>query len=255
MIYWTGVLRVEIGEMTLKSDRVQSSIPRDTESNGNETYSSSCPYNHESTTGDNATDTTDNNTNTTNFNWVYPSPKMFWAAMKRKGRLPEHLKDAKSESVEKDLDWIVTIHNVVNEQCWQEILKWERFARDGCVTTTTSSVKPSVSKEELQIKLQRFLGRPEDMSPRAWIKSKIFGYREPFDRHDWYVKLEDKGSSPGLRRYVIDFYSGKCDDKDDKKTISTFHLDVRPALDSVDSAVLRIKRSICNLKNKIFASK
>ncbi len=49
-------------------------------------------------------------------NWIYPSEKMFFEAMKRKGY--------KSEA--KDMKTIVPIHNAVNERAWREIKEWER---------------------------------------------------------------------------------------------------------------------------------
>ena len=49
-------------------------------------------------------------------NWVYPSEKMFFDAMKRKGY--------KSEA--NDMKTIVPIHNAVNERAWKEIKEWER---------------------------------------------------------------------------------------------------------------------------------
>lgn len=48
-------------------------------------------------------------------NWVYPSEKMFFDAMKRKGY------DARSA----DMKTVVPIHNAVNERAWAEISKWE----------------------------------------------------------------------------------------------------------------------------------
>jgi cytochrome c heme-lyase len=51
-----------------------------------------------------------------NGNWIYPSEKMFFDAMKRKG----YSSDAK------DMKTIVPIHNAVNERAWKEIKEWER---------------------------------------------------------------------------------------------------------------------------------
>ena len=210
----------------LRHERIISSIPRDTETgsdkcpniNKDKNKSSSCPLS--------------DNSDVDQPNWVYPSPKMFWEAMNRKGTLPAHLKDTNSEATKEELDWIVTIHNVVNEQCWQEVCKWEQFRIEGCKEKKTSNVN---------IKLQRFLGRPNDLSPRAWFKSNILGYKRPFDRHDWYVKSSINPDEPP-RRYVIDFYSGKGD----KNEAASFYLDVRPALDSTDSILMRIRKFICD---------
>jgi cytochrome c heme-lyase len=49
-------------------------------------------------------------------NWIYPSEKMFFEAMKRKGH--------KGEAA--DMKTIVPIHNAVNEKAWQEVKEWER---------------------------------------------------------------------------------------------------------------------------------
>lgn len=49
-------------------------------------------------------------------NWIYPSEKMFFEAMKRKG----YSSDAN------DMKTIVPIHNAVNERAWKEIKEWER---------------------------------------------------------------------------------------------------------------------------------
>lgn len=71
-------------------------------------------------------------------------------------------------------------------------------------------------------KLYRFLGRPDDLSPKAWFKHRVLGYKRPFDRHDWYI---DRCGQKV--RYVIDFYGGHS-----PNSPMAFHLDVRPALDS-----------------------
>lgn len=49
-------------------------------------------------------------------NWIYPSEKMFFEAMKRKGYASEA----------RDMKTIVPIHNAVNERAWKEIKEWER---------------------------------------------------------------------------------------------------------------------------------
>lgn len=54
----------------------------------------------------------------------------------------------------------------------------------------------------------------------------------PFDRHDWIVERDGKEV-----RYVIDFYSGQ---PQPGRPLSVY-LDVRPALDSVESAVDRLR--------------
>lgn len=56
---------------------------------------------------------------------------------------------------------------------------------------------------------------------------------KPFDRHDWVIDRCGKEV-----RYVIDYYGGEDDVVND---VPVFHLDVRPALDSVESAMDRLK--------------
>ncbi len=46
-------------------------------------------------------------------NWKYPSPQMFYTAMKRKGWQPK----------EEDMDVVVAIHNTVNERVWHHIMR------------------------------------------------------------------------------------------------------------------------------------
>jgi len=77
----------------------------------------------------------------------------------------------------------------------------------------------------------------------------------PFDRHDWIVTRpypppssiavptlpQDTTVNPSTTslttRYVIDYYSAPPDDEGNP----VFHLDVRPALDDLESINLRIK--------------
>ena len=46
--------------------------------------------------------------------WVYPSPQMFWNAMKRKG-----WKWEKDDISAQDMDHIIHIHNTNNEAAWR----------------------------------------------------------------------------------------------------------------------------------------
>lgn len=135
-------------------------------------------------------------------NWVYPSPQMFWNAMLRKGwRWKE------DDLTPHDMDFIIRIHNVNNEQAWQEVLKWEALHAKECCTP----------------KLKRFGGKAKELSPRAKMRCWL-GYEKPFDRHDWIVDRCGKEV-----RYIIDYYdSGNIDSKTGKFTL----LDVRPALDT-----------------------
>lgn len=52
--------------------------------------------------------------------WEYPSPQQFYNALARKGHeTPEELAHVET---------MVEIHNFLNEQAWQEVLKWEKKA-------------------------------------------------------------------------------------------------------------------------------
>jgi hypothetical protein len=48
--------------------------------------------------------------------WEYPSPQQFYNALVRKGW----------ETPEEHVEVMVDIHNFLNEQAWQEVLKWEK---------------------------------------------------------------------------------------------------------------------------------
>lgn len=53
--------------------------------------------------------------------WEYPSPQQFYNALVRKGW----------ETPEEHVETMVDIHNFLNEEAWQEVLKWEK-RRDKC---------------------------------------------------------------------------------------------------------------------------
>jgi len=55
--------------------------------------------------------------------WQYPSERMFFNAMKRKGW------DAKEE----DMSAIVAIHNGVNERAWYQVCRYEVRSTMRCV--------------------------------------------------------------------------------------------------------------------------
>lgn len=79
--------------------------------------------------------------------WVYPSEQQYYNAMRRKGYSPQ----------ERDMSVVLLIHNLVNEQGWAQIKEWENYRGND------------------QPKLLRFTGRPNDISPKAWILNRIFG--------------------------------------------------------------------------------
>lgn len=132
--------------------------------------------------------------------WQYPSEKMFYNAMERKGWKPSA----------GDMEQVVKIHNAVNERAWAHVMAWERRHCDVCPDP----------------KLLRFQGKPKDYSPKARLLN-FLGYKLPFDRHDWIV---DRCGTEV--RYIIDFYNAVAYGGDAPVAM---HLDVRPALDSAGS--------------------
>ncbi|KAL8785560.1 MAG: hypothetical protein Q9213_003308 [Squamulea squamosa] len=142
-------------------------------------------------------------------NWIYPSEKMFYDAMKRKSFSPD----------QKDMPAIVPIHNAVNERAWSMIKTWE-----------SSSERLKASNAPCGgPKLRSFSGDAAKLSPKARVLGWM-GYQAPFDRHDWVVeRCEGEGSV----EYVIDFYKGRGDGL-------AFYLDVRPKLNSWEGCRMRI---------------
>ena len=164
--------------------------------------------------------------------WVFPSQQMFYNALQRKGK--------GDDVTEADMPSVIDVHNTMNELTWRQVLIWEKLRAQGRTS---------------QPALVRFLGRPDSLSPRARVRSLTGGASQlalappsvhshlagragatPFDRHDWYV---DPGDGQEVR-YVIDFYfdvalAGSPD---------AFHLDVRPAVDSLSSLELRARMGV-----------
>jgi cytochrome c heme-lyase len=140
--------------------------------------------------------------------WLYPSESQLHAAITRKG-FPVPFDHTK---------YILLMHNLVNEQCWQHICRYERVASD---TTGT------------ELSLKRFQGRPGQWTPRSWFKANILGHVAPFDRHDWIVQRADGSEC----RYVIDFYNGRPSVEEQVAV----YLDVRPAIDNVAGLLLRLR--------------
>lgn len=138
--------------------------------------------------------------------WTYPSPQMFFNALKRKG---------KADNVEEqDMDSVVAIHNSMNETTWQQVLQWEQ--RYHCHQCTDP-------------KLKRFQGKPNDLSPAARVRMWVWGYPRPFDRHDWVV---DRCGEEDVR-YIIDYYYREGPDP--------IEIHVRPAIDSVSAVLDRVR--------------
>ena len=151
--------------------------------------------------------------------WTYPSPQMFFNALRRKGK--------GADVSERDMESVVSAHNAMNEATWRRVAAWER------------ALHADESAPCGGPRLARFLGRPHDLSPAAraeyWLSRMSEGEaaaRLPFDRHDWYVDRCGREV-----RYVIDFYF----DESRAGTPQAFDLRVRPALDSPGAALDRVK--------------
>lgn len=142
-----------------------------------------------------------------NENWIYPSQKQFFEAMKRKNW------DPKAE----DMQTVVPIHNSVNESAWKHILYWERANYEEAIKKCNG------------ITLTSFKGDLKKITPRAWFNNKILGYDLPFDRHDWTI---DRCGVPV--NYVIDFYSNN----------GSVFLDVRPNLNHWEGIKLRLGQAM-----------
>lgn len=143
-------------------------------------------------------------------NWIYPSQKQFFEAMKRKNWSPDA----------GDMKTVVPIHNAVNERAWLHILQWERANRE------------KANEQCGGITLTSFKGDSKKLTPRAWFNSAILGYEKPFDRHDWII------DRCGVEvPYVIDFYSGKGEG-------ASFYLDVRPKVNTWEGCKLRLYRAL-----------
>ncbi|KAL2073200.1 hypothetical protein VTL71DRAFT_10524 [Oculimacula yallundae] len=147
-------------------------------------------------------------------NWIYPSEKMFFDAMKRKGYASEA----------SDMKTIVPIHNAVNERAWKEIREWER---------------PYGSEQKCGgPRLHSFLGLSQTLSPKARMNTWL-GYTAPFDRHDWVV------DRCGTRvDYIIDFYAGRNDGSAGANGKLNFFLDVRPKLNTWEGWKMRATKFV-----------
>jgi len=144
-------------------------------------------------------------------NWIYPSEKMFFEAMKRKGHT----------ATPSDMKTVVPIHNAVNERAWAEILRWEA---------------PFATKECGGPRLHSFAGESKRLTPKARVNT-LLGYTAPFDRHDWVVDRCGKQVE-----YVIDFYAGRNDGLGAGKL--NFYLDVRPKLNTWEGVKMRAMRGV-----------
>ncbi|XWX01745.1 hypothetical protein V2A60_009774 [Cordyceps javanica] len=186
----------------LDTDRVISTIPRLAGD------PSDCPVDHGASANP-ANSEIESGADAASGNWVYPSEKMFFDAMKRKGY------DARVA----DMKTVVPIHNAVNERAWKEIKEWEA---------------PYLAKSECGgPRLESFANKNDRMTPTARFNT-ILGFTAPFDRHDWVIdrcgtKVE----------YVIDFYAGR---PGGSTPGPSFYLDVRPKLNTWEGVKMRALR-------------
>lgn len=181
-------------------------------------------------------------------NWEYPSPQQMYNAMLRKGYT-----DTPSDAVES----MVAVHNFLNEGAWAEILEWERRFGEGLVSGWKACARGEdgsqhgamiegewEKKHIPEPKLVRFMGRPDERTPKASILQMLgwawpkYETEPPFDRHDWFVKRCDGSGTCKEMRYVIDYYSGPPE----PSGMPVFSLDVRPAVDGPTQACERLLR-------------
>jgi len=136
--------------------------------------------------------------------WVYPSEQQVFNAMKIKGW--EHVE-------EESIPSFLHVHNTVNERSWKALQEWEGNP---------------------DIKLVKFQGRPDALSPKAWIWTNLLFQEKPFDRHDWYV---DNGVDRE-KRYILDYYMYESA----VTGLPRVDIDVRPALDTPGAFVERAQK-------------
>ena len=161
--------------------------------------------------------------------WTYPSPQMFFNSLKRKGK--------GDDAQEQDMETIIAIHNNMNERTWSRVLEFERtFHCDECP----------------EPRLLKFLGRPDDLSMKARIRTWL-GAPMPFDRHDWTI---DRCGTHV--RYIIDYFHDAEQDGDIKPHLrsqtdmKSITVDVRPApFDSVTSLADVVRMPVYRMLGKV----
>jgi len=199
----------------LPTERVTSSIPR-TQGSSYNGVKSEVPA-----SGEDA-----------NSNWEYPSPQQFYNALVRKGW----------DTPEEQIEAMLLIHNRLNEDAWAEVIKWEARFGGGLA-------------EASKLELSEFAGIHSHLSHKAQLYQLArryfpshFTFSPPFDRHDWVVR---RPRSNKRIRYVIDYYSSRRTPKDEPD----FHLDVRPASDSVMNVLTKVYAQVMAILSSSFLSK
>ncbi|WYZ35828.1 hypothetical protein EsH8_X_000475 [Colletotrichum jinshuiense] len=172
-------------------------------------------------------------------NWEYPSPQQMYNALLRKGYTDTDITAVES---------MVSVHNFLNEGAWAEIVGWEERFGQGLYKGWQACKRGEANSEDMVQRLKdgsevlptlnRFQGRPKDMTPKAvmwqvagWLYPSKFESEPPFDRHDWYVSRRVGGVEKEIR-YVIDYYSGEPEPTGEP----VFYLDVRPAATPLGAA-------------------
>lgn len=119
--------------------------------------------------------------------WLFPSPQMVFNALNRKGKADDVTED--------DMESFVYAHNAMNERTWSSVMLWEQLHRNECGAPT----------------LLKFQGKPDDLSPLAWLR-QTFGGPGPFDRHDWTVDRCGKEVRHACRHtmHVLLPHAGVC---------------------------------------------
>ena len=87
--------------------------------------------------------------------WEYPSAQQFYNALVRKGW----------ETPEEHVQTMVDIHNFLNEEAWQEILKWEPPYVPLYFHNFADLMLPIVRNSDPY--LAKFRGKPGQLSPKA----------------------------------------------------------------------------------------
>jgi len=167
--------------------------------------------------------------------WTYPSPQMFYNALARKGKLD-------ADTREEDMESVVAIHNCMNEGTWERILQWERV-----LCPPDDSDNDSARGRGSGPCLTKFMGRPTELSPKAFFKHYVLNHPLPFDRHDWTVtRTNPSDGSTRDVRYVIDYFHNDVDAAEEEGSglpamdegigpsgrVKSLLVDVRPAADS-----------------------
>jgi cytochrome c heme-lyase len=207
--------------------------------------------------------------------WTYPSPQQFYNALKRKGKGA----DVSEEQVDtlvsihnnmNDVTWQMLLE-------WERYHIDRGNVEGGTPMLAKFMGRPFDLTPKARIKSWLGYGLPVRhratscslalCTPHAALAACVLACRWPlrarrpltcaclyvaamqFDRHDWDV---DRGNGKGTTRYVIDYYYDNAKSEQDAvpdlgmqataSDIQSIIVDVRPALDSLDSVYHRLRR-------------